>query len=87
MNTKYHESSACLSPDGNMLYFSSDRPGGYGGRDLYKSPWDPIKKTWGPAINMGGVINTRYDEEGVFMHPGGVDTLLFIEGTQQHGRF
>jgi len=76
INTKYHESSACLSPDGNMLYFSSDRPGGYGGRDLYKSPWDPIKKTWGPAINMGGVINTRYDEEGVFMHPGG-STLYF----------
>ena len=76
INTKFHESSACLSPDGNTLYFSSDRPDGYGGRDLYKSQWDINKKEWGPSLNLGGSINTPYDEEGVFLHPSG-NTLYF----------
>ncbi len=76
INTKFHESSACLSPDGNTLYFSSDRPGGYGGRDLYKSTWDVSKKEWGPAVNMGKIINTEYDEEGIYMHPSG-NTIYF----------
>lgn len=76
INTKFHESSACLSPDGNTLYFTSDRPEGYGGRDLYKSNWDATKKLWGLAVNMGKVINTGYDEEGVYMHPSG-NTLYF----------
>jgi len=76
INTKYHESSACLSPDKSTLYFSSDRPGGYGGRDLYNSQWDSTKKIWGPAVNMGKVVNSEYDEEGVYMHPIG-NTLYF----------
>ncbi len=87
INTKYHESSACLSPDGNTMYFSSDRPGGYGGRDLYKSQWDPIKKLWGPAVNLGGVINTSFDEEGVFMHPGGVTLYFSSKGHNSMGGY
>lgn len=87
INTKYHESSACLSPDGNTMYFSSDRPGGYGGRDLYKSQWDPVKKLWGPAVNLGGVINTSFDEEGVFMHPGGVTLYFSSKGHNSMGGY
>lgn len=87
INTKYHESSACLSPDGNTMYFSSDRPGGYGGRDLYKSNWDPVKKTWGEAFNMGNVINTKYDEEGVFMHPGGTTLYFSSKGHNSMGGY
>ena len=33
INSEYNESSAALSSDGNMIIFSSDRPGGYGGKD------------------------------------------------------
>ena len=76
INSEYHESSACFSPDGNTLYFVSDRPGGFGGRDIYYSEFDHSTNRWLPAKNIGGVINTQYDEEGVFMHPDG-RTLYF----------
>ncbi|MBL0340184.1 MAG: PD40 domain-containing protein [Bacteroidetes bacterium] len=87
INTKYHESSACLSADGNTIYFSSDRPGGYGGRDLYKSQWDPIKKEWGVALNLGAVINTPFDEEGVFIHPGGLTLYFSSKGHNSMGGY
>jgi outer membrane protein OmpA-like peptidoglycan-associated protein len=87
INTKYHESSACLSADGNTIYFSSDRPGGYGGRDLYKSQWDPIKKEWGIALNLGAVINTPFDEEGIFIHPGGLTLYFSSKGHNSMGGY
>ena len=72
LNTKFTESSACYSPDGKYLYFVSDRPGGRGGRDIYRLELDART----PAENLGSVINSPYDEEGVFMHPDG-KTLYF----------
>ena len=75
INTKYHESSASLSPDGRKLYFVSDKPGGYGGRDIYVSELDK-KGNWGPAQLLPSTINTPLDEEAVFIHPDG-KTLYF----------
>ncbi|MFT7158505.1 MAG: outer membrane protein OmpA-like peptidoglycan-associated protein [Parvicella sp.] len=49
-----------LSSDGNTMYFSSDRPGGYGGSDLYKTTWTDEK--WSEPINLGKGINTAGDE-------------------------
>jgi outer membrane protein OmpA-like peptidoglycan-associated protein/tetratricopeptide (TPR) repeat protein len=72
---KYHESSACYSPDGNSVYFVSDKPGGQGDRDIYISHKDE-KGRWGEAINLGPTINTKLGEEGVFAHPDG-RTLYF----------
>jgi outer membrane protein OmpA-like peptidoglycan-associated protein len=75
VNTEKHESSASLSPDGNTLYYVSDRKGGIGKRDIWYSTKDKDNK-WGEAINMGELINTKEDEEGVFIHPDG-KTLYF----------
>lgn len=76
INTDYKESSASFSFDGKTMYFVSDREGGYGGLDIYMSTWDAEKKRWGQPKNMGATICTRYNEEGVFMHPDG-RTLYF----------
>ena len=83
INTEYHESSASFSYDGRTMYFVSDRPdAGYGGRDIYMNkllfPDLKVGKKgrWGKAINLGPIINTEYNEEGVFMHPDG-KTLYF----------
>lgn len=62
VNTKYWESHATVSPDGKKLFFSSNRKGGYGGLDLYISELDSIG-AWGPARNLGPVINTPYHED------------------------
>jgi PAS domain S-box-containing protein len=62
INTSAQETHATLSADGNILYFTSDRKGGFGGLDLYMS-----KKTgendWSEAINLGNQINSEYNEE------------------------
>ncbi len=81
INTKWHESSVSLSFDGRKIYFVSDKPSGIGDRDIYVSEMDP-KGEWGPAKNLGPDINTKYAEEGVFMHPDG-KTMYF--SSQGHG--
>lgn len=87
INTKHHESSACISPDGNTLYFVSDKPGGLGGRDIYYCKLNKEKKRWNKAVNIGSVINTEYDEEGVFMHPDGKTLYFSSQGHESMGGF
>ncbi len=75
INTKYWESHASVSKDGKTLYFTSNRKDGYGGLDIYKS-----ERTkggdWGPAINLGPVINSKYNEESPFISEDG--KILFF---------
>lgn len=74
VNTASWESSPSISPDNNTLYFSSQRPGGFGGEDIYVSQ---LKDgVWGPAKNMGGKINTGGNEWAPFLHPDN-NTLYF----------
>lgn len=76
INTEFHETSASFSFDGKTMYFVSDREGGFGGHDIWVSQWENEKERWGQPRNLGSVVNTEYDEEGVFMHPDG-RTLYF----------
>lgn len=66
INTKYWESHATITKDGKTLFFTSDRPGGFGGLDIYRSDKDE-KGEWGPAVNLGPTINSIYDEETPFV--------------------
>ncbi len=86
INTQYHEPSACLSPDGNTLYFVSDRPGGFGGEDIYKCVKLPTGK-WSKATNLGPTINTPYDEDAPFMHPDGQTLFFSSNGHNTMGGF
>ena len=54
-----------LSPDGNTIYFVSNAEGGKGKRDLYMA--EKLNGVWGAAQNMGGMINSTFDEETPFM--------------------
>ncbi|MBX2927271.1 MAG: PD40 domain-containing protein [Saprospiraceae bacterium] len=56
-----------LSPDEKRLYFSSDLPGGFGGKDLYYSDWNG--SAWGTPVNLGPDINTESDELFPFIAP------------------
>jgi len=62
ISTKYWESHACFSKDGQTLYFTSNRKGGHGGLDIYLSEKQTDGK-WGPPENLGSTINSRYNEE------------------------
>ena len=75
INSPAHEPSATLSPDGQDIYFTSDREGGFGGRDLYRIRRLPNGE-WSKALNLGPAINTPYDEDAPFMHSDGT-TLFF----------
>jgi hypothetical protein len=75
INTKYWESNASISKDGKILYFTSNRAGGYGGLDIYKSERTRTGD-WGPALNLGPVINSKYNEETPVITSDG-NTLYF----------
>lgn len=76
INSKFNETHGSVSKDGNMLFFSSDRYGGYGGKDIYRSVKDQ-NGNWGVPVNLGSTINSSFDEEAAFLCEDGV-TLYFI---------
>jgi len=86
INSKWWEPSAFISANGNTLYFVSDRPGGYGGRDIYKSNKNSDGE-WGKAHNLGSTINTRFDEEAPFFHPDGITLYFSSNGHNTMGGF
>jgi outer membrane protein OmpA-like peptidoglycan-associated protein len=86
INTKYHESSVSLSYDGKHLFFVSDKETGYGDRDIYMSDLE-VNGEWGIPKNLGPTINTKYSEDGVFMHPDGVSLYFSSKGHGGMGGF
>ncbi len=75
INSKSKESHISISADRRTIFFSSDRPGGYGGMDIYTATLLPNGK-WGKARNLGPAINTEFDDDAPFIHPDG-KTLYF----------
>ncbi len=71
--TEHEECHPSLSADGSHLYFASDRPGGFGGMDIYVSTFDGGK--WGTPTNLGPTINTPGNDVFPFIHDDG--TLYF----------
>jgi outer membrane protein OmpA-like peptidoglycan-associated protein len=66
INSSYRESSVSISTDEKTLFFASDRPGGYGGSDIYVCTKDS-KGEWSRVKNLGPRINTEFDEDGPFI--------------------
>lgn len=62
INSKNHEIAASISKNGDVIYFASDREGGFGGVDLYMSLKLPNGE-WAPAQNLGPSINSPFDED------------------------
>lgn len=75
INSEYWESQPSISPDGSTLYFVSNRPGGIGSYDIWKSTLTE-EGQWTNPVNLGPSINTPYDENTPFMHADG-KTLYF----------
>ncbi len=87
VNSPHWDSQPCLSADGLNLYFASNRPGGLGERDLWKSTRQarapggestpqPRYTEWSSPVNLGPVINSAGIDQAPFLHPDGA-TLYF----------
>ncbi|MES2284734.1 MAG: hypothetical protein V4547_03530 [Bacteroidota bacterium] len=72
----YKSSDPSISPDGSIIYYSSNRPGGFGKMDIWYEAIDEDGRTYGEPINMGPLFNTAEDETSPFYHIG-TSTMYF----------
>lgn len=72
----YKSSDPCVVPDGSIIYYASNRPGGFGKMDIWYENIDDEGRTYGEPINMGPLFNTADDESSPFFHVG-TSTLYF----------
>lgn len=75
INTRDYEAQPSISADGQLLFFSSNRPGGQGNTDLYISGRLP-DGSWSAPVNLGATINTRGRDQYPFWAADG-KTLFF----------
>ncbi len=87
VNTDYQETSASFSFNGKTMYFiSDDEERSYGGKDIFIT-YLGEKGKWEKSKNLGAAINTKYDEEGVFMHPDGRTMYFSSQGHNSMGGY
>ncbi|MEO6304442.1 MAG: hypothetical protein ABIP51_14850 [Bacteroidia bacterium] len=86
INSQFIETSACFSNDTSEIYFSSNRPGGYGGKDIYRIKKLPNGR-WALPFNLGPNINTLYDEDSPFLHPDNVTLYFSSKGHNTIGEY
>lgn len=84
VNSREWESQPSISADGITLYFASNRPGGYGGTDIWYST--KTDEGWGYPVNLGPEINTQGDEQFPFIHNDGKTLYFTSEGLPGMGK-
>jgi len=84
VNTSQGEVTPAVSPDGLELYFSSNRPGGYGSTDAYVSTRATRNDPWGAPVNLGPAVNSPGSDDVSSLSPDG---LLMVFGSDRPGGF
>ncbi len=84
VNTAYWESQPSISPNGRMLFFVSNRPGGQGGMDIWCSVLGSDGR-WGRPVNPGKAINTEGDEFSPFIYFNGKTLYFSSNGRESFG--
>jgi len=82
INSDKWESQACISCDGNIIYFASNREGGMGGTDIWRCK-KLASGAWSEPENLGPSINTAQDEEAPFITNDG--KMLYFSSTGHFG--
>ncbi|MEX1193076.1 MAG: hypothetical protein WEA99_13995 [Brumimicrobium sp.] len=86
INTEAWEPHLTVSPDGRVKYFTSDREGGYGGRDIYRVVKLPNGE-WSEPENLGPTINTEHDEDSPFISVDNKTLYFSHNGEKSMGGF
>lgn len=85
INTPYGEKQPSLSYDGKTLFFTSNRPGGSGGMDIWVSRMNK-DSAWANPVNLGSKVNTPRDEQSPFIHADNQTLYFSSEGHLGLGR-
>lgn len=86
VNSAYWEGSASITKDGKYLYFASNRPGGFGGIDIYRSQ-KTANGTWSKAVNLGPEINTSANEDAPQIHTDDITLFFSSKGHEGMGGY
>jgi outer membrane protein OmpA-like peptidoglycan-associated protein/tetratricopeptide (TPR) repeat protein len=86
VNSSFWESQPSISANDKILYFSSNRPGGFGGKDIWYSVMND-NGNWSVPVNMGKTINTEGDEMSPFIHFDGRTLYFASDGFPGMGGF
>ncbi|WP_072159054.1 OmpA family protein [Persicobacter sp. CCB-QB2] len=82
--SRFHETTLSITSDGKTIYFASDRPGGYGGMDIWKVEKGQNGK-WGQPKNLGPKINSPANEDAPFIHPDNITLFFTSDGHETMG--
>ncbi|MEO6690113.1 MAG: hypothetical protein ABIS07_03360, partial [Dokdonella sp.] len=85
-DTSNKEFDPAFSGDGTRVYFFSDRPGGFGGDDIWSVAFDPGTGMFGVPANLGAAVNSAGDEWAPTPMPGGKGLLFATNGRGGQGR-
>lgn len=83
---KYWDSQPSITPDGQYLYFASNRPGGMGGTDIWRCRRLP-NGDWSRAENLGSSVNSPRNEKCPFIHADGHTLYFASNGWQGFGGY
>lgn len=85
INTPHRETHISMAYDAKTAYLISDRPGGFGGLDIWKVT--KTGDTWDVIENLGPTVNTPYNEDAVFIHPDGTTLYFSSQGHNSMGGY
>ena len=86
VNSGYRQPSATISKNEKILFFSSDKPGGFGGTDLYVVKLQE-DNSWGEAVNLGPQVNSEHDEDAPYIHADNKTLFFSSRGHNTMGGF
>ena len=85
VNSSYGDACVCISANGLEFYFASDRPGGYGGIDLWVMKRPTIEDDWGDPENLGSPPNSQYSYWEPSISSDGLSLYFSDSHTPQFG--
>ncbi|MHC4580569.1 MAG: hypothetical protein ACYS14_03875 [Planctomycetota bacterium] len=87
VNSSSNEGGASIPADGLELFFSSNRPGGYGGIDIWVTTRKTIGDDWGTPLNLGSTVNSSANEVAPFISADGLQLYFMDWGVRRPGGY
>ncbi len=87
INSAFSDVGAKMSPDGLVFFFTSDRPGGSGGEDLWVAKRSSVRDAFGAPQNLGATINSSADDYGAVRLPDGLSLFFASKRLGGYGDF